>query len=215
MRFRLGVLGGMFDPVHNGHMEIARRALGELALDAVKMTPCHIPNHRDSAQVGSIHRLNMVELAAADELKIHVDPIEINRSGTSYTVNTLATLKRNDGDCSLVLILGVDSFNTIPQWQSWPELLQLCHFLILGRPGVTLCEDVIAALDFNCSLVESADELFRCESGKIRFLSDFSLDISSTGVRELLATNADLSSMLDRKVIDYILSNKLYAAARN
>lgn len=206
----LGVLGGMFDPVHNGHIEAARCALRKLALDEVRMVPCNLPNHREPAQVGARHRLDMIELASADEPGIQVDPIEINRIGTSYMVDTLAMLKKRHIDSSLVLILGVDAFNTIPQWHSWSQFPQLCHFLILGRPGNIISEEVIHLLGSERGLVDSAGEFFESVCGNIKFVEDFDFDISSSKVREDLAMNADLSDVLDEKVIDYIKSNNLY-----
>ena len=210
MTTRIGVLGGMFDPVHNGHVEAARCALRELALDQLRMIPCQTPNHRRPAKIGPQHRLHMIELAIRNEPGMQVDPIEIDRTGVSYMVDTLAILKANAGDCALVLVLGADSFNTIPQWHRWRELLGLCHFLVLARPGVTTSEDVVAAPEFEHSLVTSAEELFHTDSGRIRVLDDFSFDVSSTRVRELLAMNADLSTKLDENVIDYIRSSNLY-----
>jgi nicotinate-nucleotide adenylyltransferase len=206
----LGVLGGMFDPVHNGHIEAARCALGKLALDEVRMVPCRIPNHREPAQFASAHRLNMIELASADEPRIQVDPIEINRIGTSYMVDTLSMLKTRHIDSALVLILGVDSFNTMPQWHSWSQFPELCHFLILGRPGNIVSEEVIHLLSSGRGLVDTASELFATACGNIKFVKDFDFDISSSKVREGLATNADLSDVLDEKVIDYIRMNNLY-----
>ncbi|HAT28743.1 MAG TPA: nicotinate-nicotinamide nucleotide adenylyltransferase [Gammaproteobacteria bacterium] len=211
MSYRIGVLGGMFDPVHNGHVEAARCALRKLALDELRMIPCQTPNHRRPAKIGPQHRLHMIELAIRNEPGIRVDPIEIDRTGISYMVDTLAILKTNAGDCALVLVLGVDSFNTIPQWHRWHQLLELCHFLVLARPGIMISEDVIAAPEFEHSLVASTEELFHTDSGRIMVLDDFSFDISSTKVRKLLAMNIDMSAMLDENVIDYIRSNNLYA----
>ena len=210
MTSRIGVLGGMFDPVHKGHVEAARYALQKLALDELRMIPCHTPNHRRPAKIDPQHRLHMIELAIRDEPGMQVDPIEIDRTGVSYMVDTLTILKANAGDCSLVLVLGVDSFNTIPQWHRWHQLLELCHFLLLARPGIMISEDVIAAPEFEHNLVASTEELFHNDSGRIRVFDDFSFDISSTRVRELLAMKADLSTKLDENVIDYIRSNHLY-----
>ena len=91
MKSRLGVLGGMFDPIHNGHVEAARFACQLLSLDLVKMIPCHIPNHRDSAVSNTTHRLNMLRLAIGSDGRLEPDDIELRKNRVSYSVETMRT----------------------------------------------------------------------------------------------------------------------------
>ncbi len=208
---RLGLLGGMFDPVHNGHMQAARFALRELNLDQCRMIPCHNPNHRDPATSDSIHRLNMLKLATAGDANITVDPIEINRSGVSYTIDTLLQLQQAWVDASLVFILGADSFNSLPQWHRWIELFDHCHFLVLARAGSSIVDELDGKIDVVDRLVESEQQLFASPAGKILLARNFENEISSTQVRERLVENEDVSQLLDSAVIDYIQQHNLYS----
>ena len=89
MSRRLGILGGMFDPVHNGHIAAARHASQLLGLEQVVLVPCHVPNHREPNQLDSSHRLQMLKLAVSDDSTLRVDDREIRRGGVSYAVDTV------------------------------------------------------------------------------------------------------------------------------
>lgn len=207
---RLGILGGMFDPVHNGHLEAARFAVQKLRLDQLRMIPCHLPNHRDSAVSDSSHRLSMLELATAEEPAIEVDSIEINRNRISYTIDTLTELRQTHTSASLVFVLGADSFNTLPQWHHWSKIFDLCHFMVLARAGSTLAPTLGDVIDVEKRMVDVEEELFSCKSGNIYLASDFENDISSTDIRKILTAHEDVSALLPGEVIDYIRANQLY-----
>jgi len=208
------VLGGMFDPVHNGHVDAARYALRKLTVDQLKMIPCHSPNHREAACSDASHRLHMLELATADVGGVTVDPIEINHPGISYAVTTLTELKKLDDSVSLVFVLGIDSFNSLPQWYRWSQLFMLCHFLVLARPGADISADTAELTDLEARRVSSAKELFQYEAGKVLLAEDFDVDISSTAVREKLMARQDVSAELDHRVLGYIQENNLYVNQR-
>ena len=210
MSSRIALLGGMFDPVHNGHIEAARYALRELKVDRLKMIPCHSPNHKDSPHSNSRHRLAMLEAAIKSESGIEVDPLEINRSGVSYTVDTLLELKRLDASASLVFVLGIDAFNSLPQWHRWLALPQLCHFLVLARSGAEISQNSADQLGITQRLVSSTDEMFESESGKVLYAKDFSYDLSSTAIRQQLMSNQDARVDLNEDVLAYIKENQLY-----
>ena len=210
MKARLGLLGGMFDPVHIGHIQAANYALKLLKLDELRFIPCSTPNHRDRAAVSSEHRLNMLELTTEKYSTISVDPIEINRLGISYTVDTLSAVQKSHGPVQLVFVLGIDSFNTLLQWQNWKQLFKLCHLLILARPGVTMQPLVENLTHLSDRRVDSVKSLFSSRFGGIFFAEDFKQDVSSTRVREALRSNKDVSAVLDKRVLTYIKSNKMY-----
>lgn len=204
----LAVLGGMFDPVHNGHIEAARYAMRKLAVNRLKMIPCKNPNHKQPARCNSKHRLAMLELAVAADEQIEVDPIEINRSGVSYAVDTLIELKKSE-DC-LVFVLGIDSFNTVPQWHRWSELPDLCHFLVLARSGSVISSGTGELLNIEQRRVQSPQQMFSGDSGKIMLAENFSIDTSSTAIREKLIRHADVSGEMNAQVLAYIKENQLY-----
>src|SRR5690606_2685035 len=107
---RIGVMGGMFDPVHSGHLQVALTAWHLLELDQLRLVPCHVPNHRAPATATSAQRLEMLQLAAAREPRLRVDAREMERDGISYTVDTLASLRNDFPSSALVLVLGMDAF---------------------------------------------------------------------------------------------------------
>src|SRR5690606_10326343 len=136
-----GILGGTFDPVHVGHLRIALAVGEELALDEVRLVPCARPAHKDRAQVSDIHRLAMLKLAVADVPALQVDERECQRPGISYLYDTLVSLHRECPDNRYYFILGSDAFNTLTSWYRWQELLDLCHWVLVARPGWQLAPD--------------------------------------------------------------------------
>lgn len=214
MTSRLGVYGGMFDPVHNGHIDAARFAVSLLNLDRLLLVPCANPNHRDPATASSEHRLRMLALAIADFRKLAVDSREIERGGVSYAVDTLAALQAEGAaagePCILVFILGLDAFNTLPHWHQWQRIFELAHLLVLNRSGAELDENVAAETGLAERRVRSPDELFVANSGKIYLAEDFDYVLSSTEVRSSLRANESTAQMLDEKVRLYIEDNRLY-----
>lgn len=208
MNSRLAVLGGMFDPVHNGHIEAAQFALRTLSLDCLKMIPCHIPNHKNLACAPSHHRLAMLEIATSHLAQLDIDPIELNREGHSYTVDTLAELKRDHA--TVVFVLGADSFNSLPQWHRWEMVLELCHLLVLARPGSALSPTTKSELRFDARVVNSSEELFATSSGKIIYKEEFQFAIASTSIREQLVDRPQELEGLNKQVGQYIRDNHLY-----
>lgn len=204
----LAVLGGLFDPVHNGHVAAAMFALELLQLERIKMIPCHLPNHKAEPGTDSKHRLAMLELATARYPQIEIDPIELNRDSVSYTVDTLSALRKNHS--LLVFVLGVDSFNTLPQWHEWQRILQLSHLLVLSRHGSRISNETLAAVDFDARHVASSEELFASSCGKIITSEDFDFDMASSAIRQKLMHGADVSAELDIEVVRYIKDNDLY-----
>ncbi|MDP6652497.1 MAG: nicotinate-nucleotide adenylyltransferase [Gammaproteobacteria bacterium] len=211
MMARLGVLGGMFDPVHNGHIHAACYAVENLSLDGVKMIPCSIPNHRDASIASVQHRLQMLELATAEYPAISIDSIEIDRAGISYTVDTLSSIRQSSEADQLVFILGLDSFNGIVLWHDWTRILELAHLAVLSRPEMALEEGVADATQLVEREVDSVSKLYAKPAGNIFIAHDFNEDVSSTAVRSGLQSQEDVAEYVDQNVLAYIAENRLYA----
>ncbi len=209
---RLGLLGGMFDPVHKGHVAAARYARDLLQLDCVKMLPCNQPNHRAAGNASAQQRLAMLELALSDEDLIEADALELNRGGVSYSIDTLMHFSRESVASQVVFILGIDAMNTITKWHRWQEMFEYCHFLVLGRENRELNLDTREAITLNSREVMTANELFDRASGSVYIASEFSFEASSSYVRELLSRKVSLENLLPEKVDSYIKSNNLYCA---
>ncbi len=137
LRRRIGVFGGTFDPIHSGHLEIARFALEAGALDLVLMVPAGKPWLRGEPPVASAQqRLRMTQIAVANEDQIQVSDVDVVREGTTYTVDMLSDLRTKYGsDAELVLVLGADSALQMNRWEQPNELRTGCKVLVIGRPG--------------------------------------------------------------------------------
>ena len=134
---RLGVLGGTFDPIHNGHVAAADAAQMALTLDAIRLIPSHIPPHReDPVGAGSEHRFAMAQLAAEGRPGWSASRIEVDRAGASYTYDTLVELGRAPST-QFFFILGADAFAEIATWSRDPAILALANFVVVSRPGIT------------------------------------------------------------------------------
>ena len=210
MMSRLGVFGGMFDPVHKGHLEAARYAKELLHLDCVKLIPCNIPNHRTSAYSSGTHRLAMLELATKNEFGIEVDDIELRKTSVSYTVETVKVMKENAVADSIVFILGMDSFNSITSWFDWKELFSICSLLVLGRSGSSVSETVSNKIQLKKRFTSDVSDFFQEPAGRVFMASEFNIDMSSTSVRVMLNANASLDNCLNNEVFKYINDKKLY-----
>jgi nicotinate-nucleotide adenylyltransferase len=210
MSSRIGVFGGMFDPVHNGHLELAQSAIKELQLDQLRIVPCHLPNHRLQAKSASTHRVAMLELATAGLDSIIIDSQEIERDGTSFTAATLANLKSENPDSSLVLLLGVDSFNTLAGWHNWESIIELSHVVVFARAEEDFILPKSTRKNLSECIVTSPTELFDSNAGSIYLLDRFNYDASSTEVRVRIAEKSYFSELLPAIVCNYIADNELY-----
>lgn len=221
MSLHLGVLGGMFDPVHQAHVAVARKACDTLQLDRVHLIPCHVPAHRQQATANGEHRLAMVRLAVADEPKLVADDRELRRPQVSYTVDTLESLQCEFPHATLVCIMGWDSFAGLTSWHRWESLLELAHFCIAARPHITASPGTTAhsdAQDLDPRLAQLLTErqttdlsaVRAIRAGCIYLMDDLALPHSSTAVRASLAAETDIAGIAD-PVLQYIRQHQLYS----
>jgi len=215
MSLRIGIMGGMFDPVHRGHLQVAETVLAALQLDQVRLVPCAVPNHRHPAMASAAHRLAMLELALSDlnEPRLQTDDREFHRPGVSYMVDTLASLARQFPEATLVYILGWDSFNTLPGWHRWREMLNYCHLCAVSRPGVSLTSGAMNSEDADWLLdrqVEQVAALFASASGKLFVLDELDDPAASTEIRHALTAGHLQISDIPGVVLDYIRQHQLY-----
>lgn len=134
---RIGVFGGTFDPPHLGHLLLAEEIREDFELDEVYFMPCNQPPHKERPDLSEAkHRFAMVVAATLQNPAFVASPIEVNRPGKSYSIDTLHILLDDLGsDTEAVFIAGLDSFLEIETWKDWEELLDLCHFIVVSRPG--------------------------------------------------------------------------------
>lgn len=208
-----GILGGTFDPVHLGHVALAAAALRELPLVEVLWLPSGNPGHRAQPIAGAEQRLAMLGLAIAGNPRFRVDATELASRQPTYTVPSLMRLRAQFGaDRSLVLLLGADSFLSLPTWLRWRELFDLAHIAIADRPGhkpelgamaPELAREVAPRLAPVESLRESA-------AGALVRFDMPQLDISSSAIRSAIAAGHSAQHLLPRAVLAYIEKHHLY-----
>ncbi|MCX9154717.1 nicotinate-nucleotide adenylyltransferase [Niveibacterium sp. 24ML] len=212
-RAPLGILGGTFDPIHNGHLRLAEEAVTQLGLGRIRLIPAGRPAHRGAPGASAAQRLDMVQLAAAENPRLEVDAAEVLSEAPSYTVPTLERLRAELGDArQLVLLLGADAFAGLPSWHRWTTLFELAHIAVATRPGHTLELAALSpALAEQCRQRESAaDALQARPHGCIVRFPITALDISATAIRTLCARRESPRYLLPEGVVDYIAQHGLY-----
>lgn len=197
---RLGILGGTFDPIHIGHLIIAEEARLRLALDKVLFIPTGQPYLRASQPAASgHHRLAMVRLAIQDNPTFEASSVELERSGPTYTVDTLRELRKQRGpEAQFFLIIGQDSLHELRRWRNPEELAAMCTLVIAPRPGVApMPEDTARAA------VPGA-------TARVEVLTSPLVGISGTELRRRAAAGASLRYWAPSAVEEYIRANRLY-----
>lgn len=220
MRKRIGVYGGMFDPVHCGHLAVAELAVEALSLDRVLLVPCKLPNHRNAASASGAQRLDMLALACAKKTQLEASPIELEREGVSYGVDTLAQLRAADPDTDFVFVLGRDAFEGLPRWDRWERLLDENLLAVVSRPGVSVSRESADLTQLTARQVASPEALFDGVAGKVILLDELQSPLSSTLVRaaigkEGLCEGGGREGWLPSAVQAYIVTRGLYRRIDN
>jgi len=208
----LAMFGGTFDPIHNAHLTVAREAHKALGGE-LRMVPAQVPPHRDQPQASPEHRLAMLRLAVKDTPGLLVDEREIQRSGPSYSFDTLCELRREVGATSpLVLVLGADAFAHFDSWFRWRDIFKVAHVLVLTRPRAPSRGSWTNDLEgyVRPRIVPRATQLRQRAAGMIASLGVTPLLVSASDVRAKLAAGEAVDTLLPKPVLDYIVKHKLY-----
>lgn len=209
----IGVFGGTFDPVHNGHLVLAGAALREFSLDRVLFIPAAQPPHKEGKKLTSFaHRAAMLELALKDHPAFVPDRMEERRPGPSYSVDTLKELRLRLGwECSLYFVIGSDAFREIDTWKSYRALFDYADFLVAERPDVApgRLSDLLAGQpEF------SPDHAGRCwrhrGGGKLYPLPVEAFLVSATTIRRRVQAGEPITGLVPPPVADYIYQHHLY-----
>jgi nicotinate-nucleotide adenylyltransferase len=218
---RLGLLGGSFNPVHNGHLGLARQAAGALPLDGVLFIPTGDPPHKCEAELAPAHhRAEMIRLAIEHDPPFALSDIELTRPGKSYSIDTVQALQRKYGSASqLYFLIGLDAFLDLPTWKAPEALLNTCRFVVIARPGhqfrslstFSLIPN-LAACDLD-SLDSGASHRLDVPSPTGPGLICLRLTpspISASDIRLRIRRGATLANLLPPSVESYIIRHRLY-----
>jgi nicotinate-nucleotide adenylyltransferase len=198
---KLGLMGGMFDPIHFGHLRAAENARAALGLDQVTFVPAAVPPHRAVPAASAIDRYAMVALATANDPGFVPWDGEIRRGGPSYTVDTAEALLGENPGAALTLIVGADNLALLPQWKEPARLLALCTVAVVGRParsGEGAAED------------DPAAAAVRLDPARFVHVEGSHLPIASSALRERVRTGGSVRYLVPDAVAGYIEKRGLY-----
>jgi nicotinate-nucleotide adenylyltransferase len=199
---RRGIYGGSFDPVHVGHVELARAALDRARLDRVDFVPAALqPLKSTGPQASDADRLAMLELALADDPHLGVCDLEIRRGGYSYTVETLRQLHDAHPDDELYFLMGADSLHDLPKWREPAEICRLALPVVVARQG-----EPTPDLSLLAGLVTTE----RLKAIRAAMIATPVSHVSSTDIRHRLATGQEIRGLVDPRVEEYIKTHGLY-----
>lgn len=213
---RVGILGGTFDPVHEGHVAVADAALEALDLDEVLFIPSHHPPHRRVEPMASgYHRFAMVALALADRPALLASDVELRAADWSYTSVTLRRLHERAFDAlQLFFITGADAFAEIATWKDYPAILDLANFVVVSRPGLsaTSIPDRLPTLRDRMIMkgADLGDAGGVAAATRIWLVDAVTPDVSSTEVRRRVRAGEPIDGLVARAVERYVVRHHLY-----
>jgi nicotinate-nucleotide adenylyltransferase len=218
---RIALYGGTFDPVHAGHIAVARELTKLLALDEVLFIPAHVaPHKRGRAVTPAFQRYAMLALATQDEPRLCVSTIELDEPTKPYTVETLARMQAQLGtEAQLFFIMGADSWVDIKTWREWERVLELTNHVVVTRPGYELSTEHVTpairerVVDLRGFRPDAIAEKVGADRGTRIYVTDAVLmDVSATAIRELVSEGRTLEAtrLLPPPVADFIEKYKLY-----
>lgn len=215
MTLSIGLLGGSFDPVHAGHLQLARDALAQLALGEIRFMPAGRPWQKGEL-TDATHRARMVLAAIGDEPRFALDMREVERAGPTYTVDTLRELRAALGEqVPLVWIMGSDQFMRLDTWRDWTQLLDHAHLAVARRADALLTPSYALQEYFNAHWARPP-AVHQAAGGRIVEITMTPVDASATEIRALLAQppsparDSRLAEIVPAPVLDYIRANHLY-----
>ena len=197
---KTGMLGGTFDPVHLGHLSIAEEAMISQGLSQVIMIPAGQPAFKSNKKVAQAeHRLAMLRLAVEGRSNLHVSEIEIKRPGPSYTIDTIAQLRKSSGaESDLYFIVGWDSLMQLPEWREPSRIIEMCKLIAVPRPGyrrpdMKMLEEEIPGITQRTVLLDKPR-----------------IDLSASNIRNMVAEGEPIDRFVPASVVEYIKKYNLY-----
>ncbi len=201
---KIGIMGGTFNPIHYGHLLLGEYAREQFELDKVLYMPSKKPPHKDLEKIVSdYHRIQMIQLAIADNPYFELSTLELERAGITYTVDTVSYLREQYPENEYYFIIGADSLFQFETWKNPEQILRLVHVLVATRDGIIF------------SKMEKQIEYLRKKyQGDIVLIKFFTMDISSSIIRGRCRKNQSVRYLLPSEVEKYISNNRLYGSSK-
>ena len=209
---RIGILGGTFDPIHSGHLDVADAAERALQLTRMFVVTANVPPHRPQPHSSAFHRFSMVAIAVLDRPHWRASDLELRSDAPSYTAFTLAKFHdRGFAPTELFFVLGADAFVEIGSWREYPQILDASNFAVVSRPG-------LSAIDLPVRLPALASRMTeptpRDHALPLIFLIDQpTADVSSTAIRQRIARGETIDGLVPPRVRQHIEQHGLYTSA--
>jgi len=204
----IGLFGGSFDPVHLGHLNLAKSAIDLIGLEQVRFIPLNLPAHREASLTRLEDRLKMLQRALRPPF--FLDETEISRGGVSYTVETLQSFRDEYPTRSLCLLLGKDSFDQLDSWRSYDKLLSIVNIVVAGRPNSHNGIPAHLKSTFESAFSKSVTSLHTKKCGVLYFLEAPLMDVSSTKIRCNILKGESLMGLVSEEVAHFIEQKNLY-----
>lgn len=196
---KIGLLGGTFDPVHNGHLYMANTAYKEFNLDKIVFLPLNTPPHKSSPIVSATNRLDMLNIITANSNHFIVWDLEIKRQGLTYSIDTLSELKQSYPTDEFYYIIGSDTLLELKNWKDFNKISSLCNFIFINRPNT------------DPQKIQQTIQLLQTQyNTKILTVNALAPDISSTLIRQNTKKALPINDLVPKSVQDYITKHKLY-----
>lgn len=210
----IGIFGGTFDPVHNGHLRMAQEIVDAAPMTELRFVPCHVPPHRETPRASASERVELLRAALSEgDPRFRIDTRELEREGPSYMVDTLGSLREELGEkTAIALILGHDALMGLSTWSRWTELTELAHLIILPRPGYRPELPEVLSAHLKNRISEDPQHLLTSPHGSVVPITTSQLEISASQIRELLKRHQSARYLLPEPVLQRIHSLGLYAS---
>ena len=207
----VALLGGTFNPIHFGHLNLANCLVDYLQVESVRMIPCAIPPHRETPSVSAEQRLAMLQLAIDDHPLLTSDDLELRKSTPSYSIETVQQIRQQVGEeTPLFFCIGMDSLLTIDSWHHWQQLLDYCHLAICPRPGYKLPIKGHLAEWIEQNLCDDIDRVKTLAQGCLHLCKIPLKDISSTAIRDSIKCAQSIDHLTPKSVVNFITKHSLY-----
>ena len=208
---RVGILGGTFDPIHRGHVDIGDAAQAALDLTEVHVVASHIPPHRPAPETSAYHRFAMVALTTIERPTWRASDLEVRQEAPSYTSRTLQKFHdRGYEPTELYFLIGADAFADIASWRDYPNILEAAHFVVVSRPHFPASALVERLPRLAGRMVPRADDRPASDVPVIFLIDAQTADVSSTAIRGCLATGSPIDGMVPPRVQQHIERHGLY-----
>lgn len=212
MNRRVGVLGGTFDPIHRGHLDLGDAAQATLELTTLFVVPSYTPPHRESPKASPFHRFAMVAIAVEERHGWQASDIELEQAERSYTVSTLGRFHAAGYEArELFFIIGADAFADIVSWKDYPALLDSAHFVVVSRPGHPVSQLRQRLPDLQSRIAEAPARAAAGPTTSIILIDAPTADVSATAIRRRLADGLSIAGMVPAQVQQHIEQHGLYA----